>query len=413
MSTDDPGPSAAPRPRLGRTVVGLGLVSFFTDAASEMALPLLPFFLTTVIASPATALGVIEGAADTVAGLLKLYAGRLSDRLPRRKPLVVAGYGLSSAARPLLALAGVAGHVLVVRVVDRIGKGLRSSPRDALLSVTAAPEHRGLAFGFHRGMDHAGAVLGPLVALALLAFLTLEEASDEVRVVFAATAVPGALAVLTLLVVVKEPPRQPAAAREDRPRPRLAGLTKMQLRVLLPLFVFAVGNASDVVLLLKVAGEEAALSTAPLLWVGLHVVKTATSPLGGWLADRFGPRKLVVAGWTWYALVYVGLAFAEDEVVLGALFIAYGLFHGLTEGPERALVASLSTEEERGTAFGWYHLTVAAAALPAGLLFGGLWDAFGAAAALFVAAGLAGAASVLLLALAKFGAQDGVVKPPP
>lgn len=379
--------------RLTRTVVGLGVVSLLTDAATEMALPLLPIFLTTTLAAPAVFLGVIEGTADAVAAVLKLVSGRISDRVSKRRPLVLMGYSLSGLSRPFLALALAPWHVLAVRVVDRVGKGVRSSPRDALLSMSAPEGQRGFVFGFHRAMDHAGAAIGPLLALAVL-----WATEGDLRWVFGLTVVPGVLAVLAILFLVKE--AEGPAPPSSRAGPLLGRPSRPLLRLLLPLVVFGLGNASDVFLLLKVGGSRDVLTTLPLLWMGLHLVKSATSSWGGALADRVGPRRVVLAGWAVYAGVYLAFSVVDSLLGMAGLFLVYGLFHGLTEGPEKALVASLSTTTERGTAFGWYHLTVGLAALPAGLLFGGLWDAFGAPVAFLTGAGLAVVASLLLVLVA-------------
>jgi MFS family permease len=364
-------------------------VSLFTDAATEMVIPLLPLFLTTVLHAGPLALGAIEGVADGTASLVKLFSGRLSDRMKKRHPLVLAGYTLSSVARPFLALAATPLHVFSIRVVDRIGKGIRSSPRDALLAAAVPAEARGRAFGFHRAMDHAGAVVGPLVAFAFLVYV-----SDDLRLLFALTAIPGAIAVLILAFGVRDTAVEPKAeTATEKPK----GL----LRVLVPIGIFALGNASDVFLLLKAGGEHAPIESLPLLWVGLHVVKTLSSLAGGSLADRFGKRRTIVVGWIVYAAIYVGFAFASDLVVVAVLFVVYGIYHGLTEGTERALIADLVSADARGTAFGWYYAVVGVATLLASLLFGGLWELFDAATAFLTSAGLAALATAVFVVSAR------------
>jgi MFS family permease len=376
------------KPRwLGRSVVVLGLVSLFTDAATEMVIPLLPAFLTTVLHAGPLALGAIEGVADGTASLLKLVSGRLSDRMQRRHPLVLAGYGLSSIARPFLAIAATPLQVFAIRVVDRVGKGIRSSPRDALLAAAVEPGERGRAFGFHRAMDHLGAVIGPLVAFAFLLY------SDDLRLLFALTAIPGAIAVAVLAFGIREEP-VPVAAKPSSIKPK--GIVP----VLVPIAIFSLGNASDVFLLLKAGGEHAPLESLPLLWMGLHIVKTVSSLAGGSLADRFGRRRSIVLGWVVYAGIYVGFAFASDLVAVGILFVVYGVYHGLTEGAERALIADLVPAEARGTAFGWYHATVGLATLLASLLFGGLWELFDGTIAFLTSAGLCVVATLLFVAIA-------------
>ncbi|MCB9547011.1 MAG: MFS transporter [Myxococcales bacterium] len=376
-------------------VVALGVVSLLTDTASEMVIPLLPVFLTTVLGAGPLALGWIEGAADAVASVLKLVSGRWSDRSGRRRPFVLAGYTLSTVSRPLVAIAGTAWHVLAVRVVDRTGKGLRSSPRDALLAASVPAGQRGAAFGLHRAMDHAGAVLGPLIAFAVLTLWT-----QDLRTLFWLSAVPGGLAVVAIPTVVREAKPQggvsaPSPHPTERPLPP-GGL----LRVLVPVGLFTLGNASDVFLLLKASESRASLTSLPLLWMGLHVVKSAASVPGGRLADVFGRRRLIAAGWIVYAAVYFGFAFAETQSAVWGLFIAYGLYHGLTEGAERALVAELVPAASRGTGFGWYHLTVGLGGLAASVLFGAIWKYAGSASAFVTSAALALVAVVALALLA-------------
>ena len=374
--------------RIPRNVLILGFVSFFTDVASEMVIPLLPIFLTSVLGATALAVGWIEGLADATASLLKLLSGRWSDRLGRRRPLVIAGYTLSSIVRPFIALAASAWHVLLVRVVDRIGKGIRTSPRDALLAASAPPELHASAFGLHRAMDHLGAVVGPLCAAGFLAFV-----SQDLRTLFWLTAIPSAAAVLVVVVAVREPP-----ALSTPPPARASGSSRRLLRLLVPLGLFTLGNASDVFLLLKAGAERAPLTTLPLLWMGLHVVKVLASLAGGRLADRWDRRWTIVVGWLFYAAIYAGFAFADDPFVVAALFLAYGIYHGLTEGAERALVAELVPAVRWGSGFGWYHLTLGALALAASVLFGALWTRFGSHVAFLTSAALAVLAAIALVA---------------
>lgn len=376
------------RLRLGRNVLALSAVSLLTDVASEMAYPLLPLFLVSIGAG-AAALGAVEGAAESTAALLKLASGWWSDRLRRRKPLVVAGYALASAARPLLGLAQGVGHVLAVRLSDRIGKGLRGAPRDALIADSVAPEVRGRAFGFQRAADHLGAVLGPLAAFALLRW-----AHIELRTLFFLTAIPGLFAVLTVVLAVRETP-PPAEPR--RPLDLRAPLGGRFWRFLAVLFVFTLGNSSDAFLLLRAAdlGLDAAL--VPILWAGLHVVKSLSSTPGGALSDRLGRRPLLVAGWLLYAGVYLALGRATETWHVWALFALYGIYFGLTEGVEKALVADLVPAERRGTAYGWYNLALGVGALPASLLFGLLWESWGPGVAFSVGAALALVAAAGLL----------------
>jgi MFS family permease len=373
-------------------VLALGWVSFFADVASEMIVALLPAFLATLAGGGALALGVIEGFADAIASLLKLVSGAWADRIGRYRPLVIAGYALAMVAKPFMALAQAAWHVALVRSVDRTGKGLRTSPRDALLASAIEPGRRGAAFAFDRAMDHAGAVVGPLLAVGLLYFVT-----QDLRTIFWLSAIPGALVMLFLLAFVRE---QPVARRDAQPLPWKAGLPPAPLvRLLVPLALFTLGNSSDLFLLLLAGEKQTSIYALPILWMALHVVKSATSFLGGRLVDRFGARPVIGAGWIWYALVYGGLALASSQLAIVVLVLVYGLYHGLTEGAEKALVAELAPPAQRGTWFGWFHLTVGLLAFPASLLFGWIWQNHSSAAAFGTGALLALGAALLLFAL--------------
>jgi MFS family permease len=379
------------RPRLGRNVVALAAVSFLTDVASDMTYPLLPVFLATVLGASATAVGAIEGAAETTAALLKLASGWWSDRVSRRKPLVVMGYTIASVIRPLIGLARSTGQVLAIRVTDRVGKGIRTSPRDALIADSVDPAIRGRAFGFHRAADNAGAVLGPLLAFAFLHWGGL-----HLRTVFLLTAIPGALAVLMLIFGVREMPRAAKPKKEQKLdlKTPLGGRFWSYLGILL---LFTLGNSTDAFLLLRAGQLGVSTALIPILWAMLHVVKSASSTPGGILSDRLGRKPLIVAGWFVYAAVYFAFGRAGQTWQAWALFAVYGLYFGLTEGVEKALVADLVPEDRRGAAFGWYNLALGVGALPASLLFGFIWDRwsstaafdFGALVALAAAAGLA------------------------
>lgn len=404
------------RPRralLSRNVLALGAVSLLTDVASEMIYPLLPVFLAGIAApgAAAIAIGAMDGIADLVAAWLKLWSGRASDRWQRRKPLALGGYALSACARPLSALALAPWHVVAVRALDRVGKGVRGAPRDALLAESVPAADRGLAFSFHRMMDHAGAFAGPLVAAALLAFVlggdhawggAGETFIDALRVVFAAAVVPGLLAVIVLAAGVRESSKggdAPATA-PDAPATESAGpkLPSSLRRVLVALVVFALGNSSDLFLVFD-AHTRLGLGAYGVLglWVWLHLAKVAFSLPGGWMADRISRRAAILAGWAVYALCYAALAFAPGMAGTLAVLFAYGAFHGLTEGAEKALVADLAPPESRGRAFGVYHAALGLAALPASVVFGVLWAAAGRETAFLTGAALAALAALLLL----------------
>jgi MFS family permease len=376
------------RPRLGRNVIALGAVSFLTDVATEMTYPLIPVFLATVLGASATYVGTIEGAAETTAALLKFASGWWSDRVARRKPLVLAGYALASAVRPLIGLAQSAAQVLGIRVSDRVGKGIRTSPRDALIADSVDPAIRGRAFGFHNAADNLGAVLGPLIAFAFLRWEGL-----PLRTVFLLTAIPGALAVLTLIFGVREVPRTAPPKREggvDLKAP-LGGRFWAYLSVLL---LFTLGNSTDAFLLLRAGQLGVATSLIPILWALLNLVKAVSNTPGGILSDRIGRKPLIAAGWLVYAGVYFLFGHASQTWHAWALFAVYGVYFGLTEGVEKALVADLVPKNRRGAAFGWYNLAIGIGALPASLLFGALWDRWGSATAFNFGALLALAAAV-------------------
>jgi MFS family permease len=380
------------RARLHRNILALGAVSLLTDFSSEMIYPLLPVFLTTTLGAGPAALGIIEGVAETTASLLKLFSGVWSDRMGRKKPLVLAGYGISAAMRPLVGFATAWGHVLAVRFSDRIGKGVRTSPRDALIATSTPVEDRGRAFGLQRAMDHLGAVVGPLVA-----FLLLSGAGLSLRTVFFLSAIPGAAAVASLLFFVREPkePAPPSAGRmlgEGELPPAFR-------RYLLIVGLFTLGNASDAFLILRAVESGIPVAYVPLLWGAFHVVKSSLSTPAGALSDWWDRRKMVVAGWIVYAVTYAAWGLVRGPAWMVALFLVYGLYAAATEGVERALVADFVPAERRGTAFGWFHLVVGISALPASVLFGVLYKWRGAPTAFGVSATLAIAASLLLLAL--------------
>ena len=377
-----PQPSAAPhRGRLPATVVGLGFVSLFTDLSSEAIFPLLPAFLATLGASN-TFIGLVEGAADLVANVLKYVTGLVADRRRRLKPLVLAGYGLSTLARPLVAFALAPWHVLLVRVADRVGKGVRTSPRDALIAHATEPSIRGQAYGFHRAMDHAGAALGTVFAIVLLWLLGANGAraatAEQLRTVFLWAAVPGLLAMVAL-AITREPPRPaPAAAAAAAGSQPLPPALR---RALLPMTLFAFANATDAFILVKAARLGAPAVVAPLLWLALHLVKAATATAGGRLADRFGKRNALALGWTVYALTWGAVGLAGSVPLLFLLTSAYGTSHGLVEGAEKALVAELAHGSGKGKAFGAYNLAIGLSALAASTAFGVVWDRFGSVAA--------------------------------
>ena len=386
--------------RLPRTVVALGAVSLLTDLSSEMIYPLLPVFLSTVLGAGPLAIGAIEGAAESVAALLKLASGWWSDRLSRRKPLVIAGYGIASIARPLIGLAQSVGQVLAIRLADRTGKGIRGAPRDALIADAVDESQRGRAYGFHRAADHAGAVAGPIVAFALLTW-----GGVALRTVFLLAAIPAAAAMVMLIFGVRESARE-SRVRKDDPTLARSGLSGRFWAYLGVLLLFTLGNSTDALLILRANELGVSAAIVPILWAVLHVVKSVSSTPGGILSDRVGRRPLIIAGWLIYAAVYLGFASASQSWHAWALFLVYGLYFGMTEGVEKALVADMVPARVRGAAFGWYNLTIGLAAFPASLIFGGLWQAYGARVAFLTGAGLA-----LLAAMGLTAVTGGRLRP--
>jgi MFS family permease len=385
------------RAALPATVIGLGLVSLLTDASSEAIFPLLPAFLVSLGAS-GTFIGLVEGAAELVSNVLKYATGRLADRRARLKPLVLAGYALSTVVRPLVAFAAAPWHVLLVRIGDRVGKGVRTSPRDALIAAVTDPSIRGRAYSFHRAMDHAGAVLGTLLGAGLLWALgatagATPENAARMRTVFLWAAVPGGLALLSL-ALTREPRRDPV------PAARSAGaMPPLLRRALVALVLFSFANATDAFLLVQAARLGASPVLAPVLWLVLHVVKASTGTAGGRLADAHGRRNALVLGWCVYSVLWSAIGFAASLPVLFGLTAAYGVTHGLVEGAERALVAELAAEGRKGTAFGAYNMAMGLSALVASTAFGAVLDRWGSVAAFAGSGAFALVAAAALLAL--------------
>jgi MFS family permease len=382
-----------PKRRMPATVWLLGLTSLLTDASSDMIVPLLPAFLTQVIGAGPAFVGLVEGVADAVAAVLRLISGAISDRMSRRKPLVVLGYGVAGLVRPLVALATTPFHVLAVRVVDRFGKGVRSAPRDALIADVAPEGAAARAFGIHRAMDHAGAMLGPLIAAGLLA------TGAPLRRVFALAAIPAAFALVAVLFV-REPAHAPATSAPTSALPawRLGWPAGPLGGFLVVVLIFAIGNATDGFLLLRAQELSVPLALIPILWAMHHACKVLSTLVGGTLADRVGRVPVIASGWLSFAAAYVGMALASEAWHAWALMLLYGLYHGLSEPAEKALVRDLASAQDRGRAFGAYTFVTGIASLPAGIITGVIWQRFGSAAALACSAALAVVACALLVA---------------
>ena len=364
-------------------------MSFLNDGASEMIYPLLPDFITRVLGAGPAALGLIEGIAEATASLAKAAAGWWSDKVNRRKPFVVLGYSIATLARPLTGLAVSWSQVLAIRFSDRLGKGLRTPPRDALLADLAPSDGRGRAFGIQRAMDNAGALAGPILAALLLRFWIAEE-----RTLFLLALVPGLLAVALLIARVPEKRREapPPAAHADTP----ARLSR-SLRTAIAIFsLFTLANSTDAFLLLRARDCGVPVWQLPLLWAYFNGAKAAFGVPGGALSDRIGRLPTIAIGWLIYTLSYAGLAFAAVPLHVWVLFGFYALFFAASEGAERALIADLAGERTRGRAFGVFHASVGLAALPASILFGLWWKLFGPRAAFLIGAAISLVATAAL-----------------
>lgn len=384
-----------PISRLPRTVIVLSFVSFFNDMAAEMVVPLIPILLATVLVGGPIALGLVEGVADAVSSFLRLWSGRRSDKLGgRRKGLTLAGYSLSNAARPLLALASSWLVVMVLRSIDRVGKGLRSAPRDALVADATLYEDRGRAYGFNRALDNAGAVGGSLIAAAILAWSGM-----PISQLILWSAVPGAIVVLLVAFAVKEKPR-PAVPEPHVVLPKLSwSLLPAPLRrylIVLTMFTFARVSETFIVLL----GHQLGMSIVELLllWASLNLARALTSTRGGILADKYGNQPLIMLGWAAFGMGFMLLGWVEHTLWLWVVAIGYGVITGFAEGPERSLISDFSDHRTRGTAFGWYYFVTGVAAVPAGLAFGLIWQ-FQSASWAFRYAGFLALTAALLMHL--------------
>lgn len=412
--------------RLPAIVWWLGLVSFLNDAASEMVIPLLPALVTGTLGGSAFVLGQIEGTATLVGSFVKFGGGWLADRTRQHGGLVIGGYALSNLVRPLAAVVASPGALLALRVADRIGKGLRTAPRDAIIAESTAINQRASAFSVHRALDHAGTIAGAALAVGLVSGLGF-----SVPGVFAASAIPGLFVVIAAVIAIRNDPRE-AAGRVAPVRANLpnstgiwrGGTVARLLPLLIPITLSRLGLASELFLLLF-AGRFVPLWAVPVLWGALHLVKTLASLASAVAVRRLGSRALVVAGWAMHAMVFGGFALAAirwDAVFVGSahdgllgeatrslpvpegavvavagLFCAWGLYAGLCEGAEKALIAARAEPGQEGGAFGIYHLVVGLAALPASVGFGWTWDEFGPAAAFAGGSALAAAAAGFLV----------------
>lgn len=397
------------------TVIMLGFVSLFTDIATEMIYPLIPVYVSALGAG-AIILGVIEGLAETTAAMLKLISGIISDKLNKRKFLVFIGYSISTIARPFTGLVSAAWQIVPVRITDRIGKGIRTAPRDALIASSVEPSIRGKAYGFHRAMNHAGAVVGPLLAILALLLLVLglnmKYPLHVLRWIFILSIIPGCLSILTIIFFVKETVPQPQTGK--RFTFSLKDFDRNFINYLFILILFTLGNSSDVFLLFRVeeslrksgaminlvnrigpvhemllifgsAENQSQLINLlflPLIWSFFHIIKVIFSTPLSALSDRIGRRRTISIGWAIYAFVYISFAlivFLPSSVQIIAtfvLFAVYALYYAFSEGAEKAFVADIVKEEKRGSAFGMYNFAIGLGVLPASLIFGFLYSYF-------------------------------------
>jgi MFS family permease len=372
------------------TVWLIGLISLINDAASEMIYPLIPLYLSSVLMTGPRALGIIEGIAEATASMLKLFSGVIIDRTHRAKPWIVFGYGLAGLGRPLIAFVSSWPMLLVLRFADRVGKGLRTSPRDALLAASAGPDMRGLAFGLHRAMDNAGAVVGPVAAALLLA------AGLSLKEIFLWSILPAVLCLVLAVAIREQKGGIPVATKHFNWR--LADMPPVFKRYLVIVAIFTLGNSSNMFLLLRARELGVAEAQIPLLWAAVSVVAMLFSTPLSALSDRWGRVRLLTAGYLAYGLFYFLMGgIAHDGLAMVTLFAFYGLFMAATEGVEKALVADLAPDGLQGTAFGWFNLVAGIMLLPASVLFGWLYQQFSPLVAFAFSGGCAMLAALLLI----------------
>ncbi len=387
---------------LPKNVLALSFVSFLNDTSGEIVYPLLPVFLFMTLGASPFYIGLIEGFAESFASILKLFAGYLSDKFGNRKLPVFLGYSLAAVARPLLAFVTTWQQVLFVRVSDRIGKGIRGAPRDALIAAGVSPHRRGFAFGFNRAADHLGAVVGPVIAFFLLTYLAsnpAEPTSDDYRRLFLFASIPVVIGLFVVGFFVREEPR-PANFENDAPmKISLREFDSDLKRFLGVIVLFTISNSTDAFLLLRAEQAGIAPAMLPILWMVLHFSKVFSSLAFGELSDRIGRKGLIIGGWIVYALVYAGFAFVSGPWQAWVLFIIYGVYFGMTEGNEKAFVADMVAPEKRGTAFGLYNLAFGISVFPASLLFGFLWTTFGPETAFLTSGAISLIAAVLFIVL--------------
>ena len=390
---------------LNPNVFFLGIVSLLTDVSSEMIFTLVPLFLRNVLGAPFLAIGLIGGLSESVDAVFRIFSGWLSDKVGKRKPLAVLGYSISTVAKPFMYLAASWGSVLAIRFGDRIGKGIRTSSRDALIADSVSAKERGKGFGFHRAMDTFGAVLGLAIAVIIIYLVQgggLQLSLETYQWIVLVGVVPAVLAVLVLVIFVRERGRKPSpdSSHSGLALHKTSAGFDTRFKVFLAIMaVFTLGNSSDFFVILRAQNLEAPLIHVVLMLVLFNATYMATALPAGVLSDRLGRRRVITVGWFIYTLVYLGFALTTDLWQVWLLFAAYGVYYGMVEGVARAFVADLVTEEKRGTAYGLYHGVVGLTLLPASLIAGWLWQAFSPAAPFFFGAALAFLAMLGIMAL--------------
>jgi MFS family permease len=377
---------------LGRNVFFTGLVSFFMDVSSEMIYPLVPLFLANVLGVNKSMIGLIEGVAESTASLLKVFSGWLSDRIGQRKNLMLAGYAISTLSRPIIALAGAWQHVLASRFIDRLGKGIRTAPRDAIIAESTETTHLARAFSFHRSMDTMGAVVGPAIALIVL------QLYNNYKMVFWLSMIPGAIAVLVIIVFIKEKKRS-AGSPSVPPRLTLRHFNGEVKFFILIATLFALGNSSDAFLILR--AEQVGIPTVmiPAVYLMFNLIYSMSAIPAGIAADRYGKRRIILLGFVLFAALYYGFAVARGALAIWVLFGLYGVFMGLTEGIQKAYLATIIPPDFKATAFGVYATAVGLATLPASLIGGLLWDRVSPAATFYFGAATAALSALLFIVL--------------
>lgn len=398
---------------LPSSIFVIGLVSFFTDISSEMIYPLLPIFLTQVLLATPASLGLIEGIAEATSSIFKLVSGYYTDKFKNRKVFILAGYSISSFFRPLIAIAQVWPTVLLFRFIDRLGKGIRTSPRDALIADQVPLDLRGQAYGVHRAMDHAGAFVGPLIASLLMSFFGF-----ELRQVFLSAFVPGLIAVILIYFAINEKDKNSAtgiqqipeldseldlsantedvSSLNERNQPQSSPGVSLKLFYLL-IFMFTLANCADSFLVLRLNEVGIPVIWIPTIWSALNLIKMSSNLIGGYFSDRLSPISMLAFGWIYFAVTYFAIGYFENHWLVVFSFLIYGIHFGFVEPAERVIIAQFAKQNERGTLFGYFHMISGLGLLPASLIFGWLWQQFNSQTSFLFSTVLALAAGIGLL----------------